>query len=103
MATEKTTREMLIGSWHAAKRQADQIGGVTLNSTSFAGYAIEQAGGSIAMARVFVPDDATPFWGRVRDCLDRVMQEERDAARGEIGERIRTTLDDVLGGEKVPA
>lgn len=96
-----STRSALLSSWHAAKRQADRVGGVTLNSTSWAGYAIEQAGGSVRMARAFVPDDATPFWGRVRECLDRVEQEEHAATRDALGATIRSTLDAVIG--KVPA
>lgn len=95
------TRSALLSSWHGAKRQADRVGGVTLNSTSWAGYAIEQAGGSVRMARALVPDDATPFWGRVRECLDRVESEERQTSNQEVGRRIHEMVDAVIG--KVPA
>lgn len=81
MSQASSTRTALLSSWHAAKRQADRTGGVVLNSTSFAGFAIEQSGGSVRMARALVPDDVTPFWGRVRECLDHVESEERERAK----------------------
>lgn len=77
-----TTREVLVKSWHAARRQAHSAGGVVLNAASFAGYALE-AGGTVARARALVPSgDESPFWARVSSCLDHVATEEMGLVDG---------------------
>ncbi len=72
-----TTRETILRSWWAAKRQADATGAVTLTAASFAGHALEAADGNTAVAKSLVPSDPAAFWARTRDALDQVAAEER--------------------------
>jgi hypothetical protein len=62
-------RRLILSSWRATRKQ--------MPAASFAGYALEQAGGSIERARAFVPADGDDdFRGRVMDALDQVENEE---------------------------
>lgn len=76
-----TTREMVLRSWWAARRQADVHGAVTLNAASFAGFALEAAGGDVAGAQALIPAELESFWGRTRDALAQVATEEEVSRR----------------------
>jgi hypothetical protein len=73
----RSTREMILASWHAARRKADVTGAVTLTAAGFAGYALEQAAGDAERAQDAVPLELEVFWSRVRDALQQVVSEER--------------------------
>ena len=72
-----TTRETILRSWWAAKRQADANGAVTLTAASFAGHALEAADGDVRAAHKLASTDPGSFWSRVHDALDQVAAEER--------------------------
>jgi len=72
-----SARLTLLSSWHAARRKADANGAVTLTAPSFAGYALEQAEGDAVRALESVPQEVEAYWGRVRDALQEVVDEER--------------------------
>ena len=81
-----STRTAILSSWHAARRQADIRGAITLNAASFAGYALETANGDVELAHTFVPQELEVFWGRVHDALDQVSIEE-GGRRIAVGDR----------------
>lgn len=76
-----TTRETILRSWWAARRQADVNGAVTLTAASFAGFALEAADGDTERAKALVPPELEVFWARTRDALEQVaIEESRPAA-----------------------
>lgn len=72
-----STREMVLASWHAARRRSDVDGAVTLTAPAFAGFLLEQAGGDAVKALLGVPSELEVFWCRVLDALQQVVSEER--------------------------
>lgn len=90
MARERTTRELVLSSWHAARRKADRDGAVTLTAAGFAGYALEQAGGDAGAAQDAIPKELEAFWGRARDALKQIEAEEQaDTERPMAMEAVR--------------
>ena len=77
MARERTTRELVLSSWHAARRKADRDGAVTLTAAGFAGYALEQAGGDARAAQEAVPAEMERFWERATEALEQIEAEEQ--------------------------
>ncbi len=71
------TRDAILRSWQAARRQAESSGAVTLTAASFAGFALDRAGGDATRAHDLVPTAPGSFWARTHDALDQVTNEER--------------------------
>lgn len=70
---------MLAASWEGARKQADAAGAVTLNAPSYAGFALEQAGGLIPLAIELVPRvDGSVYFARVIAILQALEAEERE-------------------------
>jgi hypothetical protein len=82
MPQQTTTRDILIKSWHAVRCRATDDG-VVMNAAAFAGYALD-AGLTLSRARMLVPTDPLPYWGRVHSHLDKVEAEERPSASWEV-------------------
>jgi hypothetical protein len=75
-----TTRETILRAWWSARRKADAEGVVSLDSSAFAGYALERSDGDIAAAHDLIPIAPEAFFARARDALDNVSAEERKPA-----------------------
>ena len=74
-----STREMVLRSWWAARRDADSSGGIILTAASFAGHVLEQAEGDVVAAHTLTPKSPVNYMARVHSYLDMVRDEEHKA------------------------
>ncbi len=70
-----STRDLLISSWRAAQRNDQK----RCNAASMAGQLLDEANGDASAALSVMPPDDDPYWKRVKEYLERVVEDDRAA------------------------